>query len=113
MIRLRRTIVVCAVGLVAAITALSGYESARPADAAAPRASAAPTATLLVLGDSLTWGSNYFAKLHARLSALPATALPSLPNPARSCLTSCNLAVCNIIQGRTELLVAELPKFDD
>ncbi len=30
--------------------------------------SAAP-ATLLVLGDSLTWGANYFAKLHARLSA--------------------------------------------
>lgn len=26
-------------------------------------------ATLLVLGDSLTWGANYFAKLHTRLSA--------------------------------------------
>lgn len=69
MIRLRRTIAACTVGLVAAITALTGYESPRPADAAAPRATAAPTATLLVLGDSLTWGSNYFAKLHARLSA--------------------------------------------
>lgn len=37
----------------------------------APRTTPTPAApaTLLVLGDSLTWGANYFAKLHARLSA--------------------------------------------
>jgi lysophospholipase L1-like esterase len=36
----------------------------------APRTTPAPAApaTLLVLGDSLTWGANYFSRLHQRLS---------------------------------------------
>ncbi len=62
-----RRLRIAVAGLVAAASGLVGLglaAIASPANATANR----PT-TLLVLGDSLTWGANYFAKSQARLAA--------------------------------------------
>jgi len=50
--------------LLTALVALSGIVAVPRLDSAPP-----PRTTLLVLGDSLTWGSNYFAKAQSRLAA--------------------------------------------
>ncbi|MGA1312169.1 MAG: SGNH/GDSL hydrolase family protein [Ilumatobacteraceae bacterium] len=50
--------------LLTALVALSGIVAVPRLDSAPP-----PRTTLLVLGDSLTWGSNYFAKAQTRLAA--------------------------------------------
>ena len=50
--------------LLTALVALSGIVAVPRLDSAPP-----PRTTLLVLGDSLTWGSNYFAKAQPRLAA--------------------------------------------
>ncbi|MFM7082870.1 MAG: SGNH/GDSL hydrolase family protein [Actinomycetota bacterium] len=52
-------------GLLAAVLAVSVV--VMPTDAAGN--AKAPKKTLLVLGDSLTWGANYFAKTQSRLTA--------------------------------------------
>jgi len=52
-------------GLLAAVLAVSVV--VMPTDAAGN--ARAPKKTLLVLGDSLTWGANYFAKTQSRLTA--------------------------------------------
>ncbi|MFM8993228.1 MAG: hypothetical protein ACKOJG_03360 [Actinomycetota bacterium] len=52
-------------GILAALLAVSVV--VMPADAAGD--AKAPKKTLLVLGDSLTWGANYFAKTQSRLTA--------------------------------------------
>ena len=54
-------------GLIAATSVLVGLGLAAIASPA--NATANPPTTLLVLGDSLTWGANYFAKSQARLAA--------------------------------------------
>ncbi len=54
-------------GLIAAASVLVGLGLAAIASPA--NATANPPTTLLVLGDSLTWGANYFAKSQARLAA--------------------------------------------
>lgn len=54
--------------LAAAVCIATGVGAANAATAASPTPPSGSPATLLVLGDSLTWGSNYFAKLHERLS---------------------------------------------
>ena len=54
-------------GLIAATSVLVGLGLATIASPA--NATANPPTTLLVLGDSLTWGANYFAKSQARLAA--------------------------------------------
>jgi lysophospholipase L1-like esterase len=61
---IRRTLAVCIV----ATCLVSGVGAAHAAGASSPSSGAASPATLLVLGDSLTWGANYFARLHERLS---------------------------------------------
>jgi lysophospholipase L1-like esterase len=50
--------------VLAALIALGGMVAVPRLDSAPP-----PRTTLLVLGDSLTWGSNYFAKAQTRLAA--------------------------------------------
>ena len=54
-------------GLVAAASVLVGLGLAAGAGLAS--ATANPPTTLLVLGDSLTWGTNYFSQSQARLAA--------------------------------------------
>ena len=54
-------------GLVAAASVLVGLGLA--AGAGLATATANPPTTLLVLGDSLTWGTNYFSQSQARLAA--------------------------------------------
>ena len=54
-------------GLIAATSVLVGLGLAAIASPA--NATVNPPTTLLVLGDSLTWGANYFAKSQARLAA--------------------------------------------
>ena len=54
-------------GLIAGASVLVGLGLAAIASPA--NATANPPTTLLVLGDSLTWGANYFAKSQARLAA--------------------------------------------
>lgn len=68
--RVRRPLRRIAAALVAVASVAIGVGPVSGA-AQAPRTAPTPAApaTLLVLGDSLTWGANYFAKLHARLSA--------------------------------------------
>lgn len=68
--RQRRPLLRIAAALVAAASVATGVGPVNGA-AHAPRTAPTPAApaTLLVLGDSLTWGANYFAKLRARLSA--------------------------------------------
>jgi len=73
MTRMRRVITASIAGLGIVVGAVlggvDGNAPRRASGATAPRTTAASPATLLVLGDSLTWGSNYFAKLQARLAA--------------------------------------------
>lgn len=52
----------------AALTATNGVSSAS-AVAVPQTTSPAPKSTLIVLGDSLTWGTNFFAKSQSRLAA--------------------------------------------
>ena len=67
--RTRRQLLRIAAALVAAASVAIGSGPVRGA-AHAPRTTPTPAtpATLLVLGDSLTWGANYFSRLHERLS---------------------------------------------
>jgi len=63
--RVRRALAVAA-AIVACSTVTATSTSA---DVASSRGKKTPPTTLLVLGDSLTWGSNFFAKAQSRLAA--------------------------------------------
>ena len=55
------------VGLLLALVVLCGHVTVHSAAAKPPVST--PTSTLVVLGDSLTWGANYFAKTQSQLVA--------------------------------------------